>query len=351
MFPLSRNSNSQRSASLPAWLMSLMLHLALAVLLALVLPQALRPAPQERDRQVGIVLAHQGDRDHSEYTEQEDAEDDDTNRATASDSATDSDTADSLPQQALSTVPDPSTLLIPDIELPGSTVPQGMGTDLLVPKLTPSRSGRKPILPGLDDELIYAEESARRAARATLGPATRVSVFGSAPAVGHCFVFAIDRSKSMGGDGLNALSAARAELMRALAHLTEKHRFQIIAYHHSCVYFNTTQPVTATEENKKKIPGFIDNLAAFGGTDHEMALRASLPLEPDAVFLLNDGGDPHLNEIQLKNIRELARGLATIHTVQFGFGPQGESENFMVKLARDNGGSYTYVDMSRRERE
>lgn len=351
MFSVFRNPNSGRTVSLPAWLMSLMLHLGLAVLLALLVPQAMRPVQQERDREVGIVLAHQGEREQSEYADEDDAEDAESDQTTASSATVEPTGADELAQQALPAVPDPSSLLIPEIELPGTDFPIGMATDLLVPKLTPDRRGRKPILPGLDDDVIFAEEAARRAARAALGPATRVSVFGSAPAVGHSFVFAIDRSKSMGGDGLNALSAARAELMRALAHLTPKHQFQIIAYHHNCVYFNTTRLVPATEENKQKIPGFIDGLAAFGGTDHEMALRASLPLEPDAVFLLNDGGDPHLNEIQLKNIEKLARGRTVIHGVQFGFGPLGENDNFMMKLARDNGGSYTYVDMSERGRE
>jgi hypothetical protein len=163
-------------------------------------------------------------------------------------------------------------------------------------------------------------------------------------------VFVIDRSKSMGGDGLNALAVARTELTRALAHLSPQHRFQIIAYHHQCVYFSVPRLVSANEENRAKISDFIDNLAALGGTDHEMALRAALAMEPDAVFLLNDGGDPPLNEIALKNIHRLAEGRTAIHCVQFGFGPMRDSDNFMTELAHQNEGSFTYVDMARRRK-
>jgi hypothetical protein len=69
-------------------------------------------------------------------------------------------------------------------------------------------------------------------------------------------------------------------------------------------------------------------------------------MEPDVVFLLTDGGDPRLNEIQLKNLQKLASGVATIHCIQFGFGALLESDSFMARLARGNGGRYTYVDMS-----
>jgi hypothetical protein len=202
----------------------------------------------------------------------------------------------------------------------------------------------------LDDDVILAEEAARRAARASLGSATELSIFGSEAAVGRSFVFAIDRSKSMGGDGLNALEAARTELGRALRHLAGNHRFQVVAYHHQCVYLQRPRLLPATEDNKAAVGPFIGGLAALGGTGHDMALRASLALEPDAVFLLTDGGDPYLNDIQLAYIRKLAKGQTTIHCIRFGFGPSSETDHFMVRLARENGGGYTYVNMSPRRR-
>jgi hypothetical protein len=172
-------------------------------------------------------------------------------------------------------------------------------------------------------------------------------VFGSGWAAGHDFVFAIDRSASMGRGGLNVLDAARGELSRALADLLPSHRFQIVAYNHQCVYLQRPRLLPATEENKAAVAPFLDSLGAFGGSGHDMALRAALAMEPDAVFLLSDGGDPYLTDIELSNLRRLAAGRASIHCIQFGRGPLGEEPLFMLRLAEENSGSYTYVDLAK----
>lgn len=339
---------SSRRVLVPAWLMSLVLHFFLMIVLALGMRAAAGPNGEEPPRRIGIVLAQRDDErqfayldeahDSSQETSQIDQE---SSQGSAVDTSANAESGSSNPAS-------PASLLIPDIRLPGAATPIGATDDLLSHSLNVHARGRTPILPGLDDEAILAEEAAFRAARRALGPTTDVSLFGSASAEGRSFVFAIDRSKSMGGDGLNALSAAGAELERALAHLSPKHRFQVLAYHHNCVYYKTPRLVPATDENKAGVSGFVNGLAAFGGTDHEMALRASLGMEPDVVFLLTDGGDPHLNDIQLANIRKLARGHTTIHCIQFGFGELTDETNFMTRLARQNGGGFTYVNMSRR---
>jgi hypothetical protein len=314
------------------------------ILLAIGLRGAIRATPPERQREVGIVLAsRQADEsvqyfDESDALEEEPERTEDTAQASTADSAHAASAA--IPQQV-----DPASLMAPEIQLPGLALPIGTPDDVVVHDVQLQRGSRRPILPGLDDAAILAEEAAVRAARAARGPTAQVSLFGSADAEGRSFVFAIDRSKSMGGDGLNALAAARDELARALKQLNPKHRFQIIAYHHQAVYFTAPRLTDATPETLSKIPAFFDRLGAFGGTGHEMAVRAALGMEPDVVFLLTDGGDPPLNEIQLKNIRKLAEGLATIHCIQFGFGPLDDEDNFMARLARQNGGSFTYVQM------
>jgi hypothetical protein len=217
-----------------------------------------------------------------------------------------------------------------------------MVADRLMSGVRPGRT----ILSGLDDAAILADEAARRAAREARGPSTQVSVFGSAAATGYRFVFAIDRSASMGADGLNVLDAARGELSRALAHLLPTHSFQVVAYNHECVYLERPRLLSATEENKAAVAPFLDRLGAFGGSGHEMALRAALAMEPDVVFLLSDGEDPSLNDIELTNLRRLAAGRTSIHCIQFGFGPEAEETLFMQQLAAQNSGSYKYIDMS-----
>lgn len=342
---------SRPKRALPAWLMSAVAHFVLVLVVSFAWRPSLPAAPGEPSREVGIVLARRQSPNQVDYFDpadnaaETDAAVDSTNAETATD-ANAATAASSLPAAGAA-----ADLPLPDIDLPGVDLPGGSGDDLLVHSVDVRGAGRQPILPGVGDAEIMADEAARRAAKAALGPATRLSVFGSAEATGRSFVFAIDRSKSMGGDGLNALAAARDELTRVLADLESNHRFQVLAYHHGCVYCNTPRLVPATKENKAKVSPFIDGLAAFGGTVHEMALRAALAMEPDVVFLLTDGGDPHLNEIQRKNIKKLADGLATIHCIQFGYRSPSDGAEFMKKLAQDNGGSYVFVDMSLAKRK
>jgi hypothetical protein len=242
----------------------------------------------------------------------------------------------------------PVGLGLPKIQLPTDQVSLGVTGEMVADRLMSGVRPGRAILSGLDDAAIFAEEAARRAAREARGPSTQVSVFGSAAATGYRFVFAIDRSASMGADGLNVLNAARGELSRALAHLLPTHRFQVVAYNHQCVYLERPRLLPATEENKAAVAPFLDSLGAFGGSGHEMALRASLAMEPDVVFLLSDGGDPPLSDIELTNLRRLAAGRTSIHCIRFGFGPEAEETLCMKQLAAQNSGSYTYVDMSKR---
>ena len=81
-----------------------------------------------------------------------------------------------------------------------------------------------------------------------------------------------------------------------------------------------------------------------------MALRAALAMEPDAIFLLTDGGDPHPDTVVQKNIHKLAQGRTAIHCIQFGSGPLSEDDGFLGRFAQRNGGGWTYVDLSRRGR-
>jgi hypothetical protein len=73
---------------------------------------------------------------------------------------------------------------------------------------------------------------------------------------------------------------------------------------------------------------------------------SALFMRPDVIFLLTDGGYPELNAGQLRLIQRQAGRRTTIHCLRFGFGPQQESDHFLMRLAADNGGAFTYVDMS-----
>ena len=72
-------------------------------------------------------------------------------------------------------------------------------------------------------------------------------------------------------------------------------------------------------------------------------------MAPDVVFFLTDADEPRMSEKQLARVRRLNRG-ATINTVEFGYGAQRSAENFLVELARGNGGKHVYVDVSKLKR-
>ena len=83
-------------------------------------------------------------------------------------------------------------------------------------------------------------------------------------------------------------------------------------------------------------------MAAFGGTEHESALKLALKMAPDVIFFLTDADDPVLSPKQLAKIRHMAAGIV-INTVEFGPGPKPAGPSFIADLARQNGGGYVYV--------
>ncbi len=332
----------ERPPTFPAWLMSVVVHLLALVSFALFYQGATRTLPSDvvDERPVSVVLARADINDEVEYFEQTDEV------APVSHAAQPSSESPPLPSDLSDSPP-----LDVDIKLPGpldANIGESLSDSLVaVPSLDPA--ARRPILPGEGDAEILAEELARRKKNAgPKGPPGEVGIFGSGGVAGHSFVFVIDRSKSMGSQGLGVLSAARHELQMALARLKENHQFQIIAYHHKTVMVHERRLLKATDENKEKVVEFFAGLAAFGSTSHESALYSALRLKPDVIFFLNDGGDPHLNASQIDQITSRAGRRTTIHCLQFGLGPNSDKDNFMMKLARRNRGTYRYVDMAKR---
>jgi Ca-activated chloride channel family protein len=89
-------------------------------------------------------------------------------------------------------------------------------------------------------------------------------------------------------------------------------------------------------------------MAAYGQTEHTRGLLAALRLKPEVIFLLTDAGDPAMKPGDFGTVRQATRGRTSIHCLHFGRGKPPEGENFMMRLAAENRGSYTYVDMDGR---
>ena len=178
----------------------------------------------------------------------------------------------------------------------------------------------------------------------------RTSVYGL-KGEGFKFVYVFDRSGSMGGSGNRALNAAKAELLRSLDELGDLHQFQIIFYNETPTIMQVAQSsslMLATDPNKQVARAFVAGIVADGATAHEPALLLALRLAPDVIFFLTDADQPEISPGQMERIKKLNAGRTTINTIEFGLGPKIRAENFLDRLANENGGQSAYVDISRR---
>lgn len=329
------------AASIPAWLLSAAIHLLIAIAGSLLVRGIVVQPHDDLPRTGAIVLARRT-ADHVEYFGDEGTSE---RHSTLKPIGLDSATGTVGGGGPLSEQPP----LLAGISLPdvGGNLPIGDAT-IPAPQLGGSR--RQPRLPvnPLDESAILAEDALIPREKIPTGPTAQLSLFGSANAEGRSFVFAIDHSNSMGGEGLGAIQAAAKELAAHINQLTDQQTFQVVAYNQAVAYFTDRELIAATAENKRKLVTFIANLAAYGQTEHSRGLIAALRLKPEVIFLLTDGGDPPLNAGQLKLIREQAAPRTAIHCLHFGRGEQSGSTNFLARLAAENRGSYVYIDMNGR---
>jgi hypothetical protein len=331
--------------AVPAWLLSLACHLVILLLGVWLIGRA-EPAQgvAEADRPAGIVLVQRaaGKAEYFSDDVRSAAQKPADAVAAARASPGGQTAAEALPTSQ----PPPLVSGISLPTLPGAIV---RGEGLVASPQPGSGRGRQAILPGLDDAAIRAADAGFPQEIVPTGPTAPLSLFGSASAVGRSFVFVIDRSQSMGGEGLGAISAAAKELNVQLEQLTAEQRFQVVAYNQSVAMIEGRELLPADHQNKDKLIRFVADTAAYGQTEHMRGLLAALKLKPEVIFLLTDGGEPLLDNSQLRAIREQAAGRTSIHCLQFGRGPAPGGGSFLERLAAENGGSYVYIDMNRRK--
>jgi von Willebrand factor type A domain len=329
---------------LPAWLVSLAVHLLLAVAGSLLVSgMNSAEAPAEIIRQGEIVLTRR-EANRTQYFADEEGGSPYQVLKPVGGSSMGSGAAQ-LSGASSSDAPPRVT----GIDLPDLPVRAPVGEALAANSNASARRGRPrmPVNP-LDEAAILAEDALIPREKIPIGPTTQLSLFGTTSAEGRSFVFVIDRSNSMGSRGLGAIQTAAKELAARIDQLTSEQTFQVVAYNEAVVYLTQRELIPATTENKRKLVKFVADLAAFGQTDHSRGLLSALRMKPEIVFLLTDAGDPPLDAGQLQLIREQASARTSIHCVQFGRGPAPESKNFLARLAAENRGSYVYVDMNAR---
>ena len=183
------------------------------------------------------------------------------------------------------------------------------------------------------------------------GKFARTHVYGAA-GEGNSFVYVFDRSSSMGMGGNSLLASAKHELLASLDDLGEENRFSVIFYNERPTKMDLGRSfaglVFADSRAKELAKRFIEGMVAAGGTRHFDALLEALKLRADVVFLLTDADEPELSDAQLSRIRTMNSGHTTINTIEFGDRPQPRRDNFLARIARENGGQYVYIDVTRR---
>jgi hypothetical protein len=290
----------------------------------------------EPERQASIVLAKVSAEQKVDYLDES---------ATSESAAPASSTAVTRPTQPADALPqENASLELPaNFQLPATTGLALPGESFL-PGIEGGVSANRRLPSGIDEAAILAADARGRGiGQDTTGTPGGLTLFG-AQARGRTFAMVIDRSASMGDQGLGAIRAAADELAKQLESLDEKQRVQVVAYHAAPSQL-TEHWLPATEPNKQKLLTYLRGLPAFGSTNHSAALIAALKLKPEVIFLLTDGDEPGMDGGQLRIVRELARGRTTIHTIHFGRSSDvADEHHFMRRLAADNGGSYVFVN-------
>ncbi len=287
----------------PSWLASFVFHLALILVLALVTIAA------DKGTKIEFLMSDQPRAQDLDFMEV----------AVSIDSATEDDDKEKLLTDAQEIQSDLHRL---DVSLDHSN------NDVLSDRLEAM------------DELIPSKLEFER------GDGKGASFFGTG-AVGTKFVFVVDCSGSMEDEYRWVM--ARRELKEAILGLTEKQEFFVFLYNDTSFAY-TSQPaklIPATEKNKTKIFKWLDKQNPIGDTRPWKAMRLSLRMKPDAIFLLSDGElkDDTVPRLRRENREKQSGdekiGKIPVHTISLG---SGIGSVTMRAIAEQNEGTFTLVN-------
>ena len=311
--PIASQGIFLQNRRIPAWLMSLVLHLIVVLCLAFAFRIVKKGVDAQADRNVGIALVkqHDGKREYVFSDQQADQDSESQNQQPS--------LTEALPSAAELSVD--LTGILPSAE--EGAVGNG---DLAVQDATDLSSGSDAGTKGLEGK-------------------TSTAVFGIT-GTGSKFVYVFDRSGSMSGA---PLLAAQQQLIHSLRDLGDVHQFQIIFYNERPKVFQqrgkSPSLFWADEKSKKAASRFVASIEAGGGTRHMDAIKLALSMGPDVIFFLTDADEPQLTEAELRKIRGRNHGVS-INAIEFGTGPQRHETNFLTRMAAQNGGQHAYVDIT-----
>ncbi|HVX13508.1 MAG TPA: hypothetical protein VHC22_20150 [Pirellulales bacterium] len=319
--------------SMPAWLASLVLHALLVILLGYVAGQQLHGtgAPHE----AVLIASYASDVAQEDYYDDEQAAE---VVGEAEPNPSDADDAGQSDMQAAQS----GLAAIAD-----GPPPVDVASELPSTELAAANAGEA--MAGAATGVGELRAGPRRPA-AIHGKWAKTHVYGL-PGEGNAFVYVFDRSSSMGIGANSLLASAKRELLASLDDLGEENRFQIIFYNQEPTMMDLGRSfggmVFADQRVKELARRFVDGISASGSTEHYAAFTKALRLAPDVIFFLTDADEPELHDGKIAQLRNLNGGRTTINTIEFGEGPQPRRENFLARIARENGGKYVYIDIRR----
>ena len=317
----------------PAWLVSLVTHALLVIVLGYVANQQLHGTGAPIN---AVLITTSSSADQEDYFDDEQAvevaaaEQSSDAPPTESEDGTSQGAASGLAAIADGPPPVDSTTALPSTELAAATAGEAM-------------SGTATGAGGF--------ASGPRRPAAIRGKFAKTHVYG-VPGEGNTFVYVFDHSSSMGTGAGSPLASAKRELLASLDDLGDENRFQIIFYNDHQTIMDLGRGfeglVFADKRAKSLARQFVEAIPADGATQHFQALQKALRMGPDVIFFLTDADEPALTDARLGQIRRMNGGRTTINTIEFGEGAQPRRDNFLARIARDNGGQYVYIDITRR---
>lgn len=173
---------------------------------------------------------------------------------------------------------------------------------------------------------------------------------------GKKFIFIVDSSNSMRG---SRFEAAKHELMLAIRRLTKEQSFLVMFFDQNTEIMRLAPkkeperfPVPATEKNIAAVQRWVEGVGNELHTDPYEAMRIALDIAPDAIYLLSDGKltdkgktidflmtQNRLND-PLASSKKPKRYKAIVHTIAFY---SREGEETLEFIAKNNGGTYRFV--------
>jgi hypothetical protein len=193
---------------------------------------------------------------------------------------------------------------------------------------------------------MASDRSAVPAAVSTESASMSRTTFWNVEATGTSFVFVIDRSASMSHRG--ALDLAKLQLNQSLEQLAEKSSFQVVFYNTEAFLLPMGEGklIEASTLLRTRARKEIERILPEGGTNHVKPLHLAFGLRPEVIYYLTDADMLSEDDVaDLTRINRQAPVPATIFAIEFGSGPNLTSNKPLRRLAAENDGTYSYINV------